>query len=62
MKAPILDPSFVWIPSQSHDADSTLFRERQRARIAAADALRKANAKEATTKVRCITPTGRGKQ
>ena len=36
--APILDPAFVWIPAASHDADSTLFRERQRARIAKAQA------------------------
>ncbi len=35
------------------------FMQRMKTRIAAADALRKANAKEATTKVRCITPTGR---
>lgn len=40
MKAPILDKSFVWIPSQTHDADSTLFRERQRARMAAAEKAR----------------------
>ena len=33
-RAPILSPSFVWIPAASHDADSTAFRERQRARIA----------------------------
>lgn len=36
--APILDKSFVWIPAASHDADSTLFRERQRARMALAQA------------------------
>jgi len=36
--APILDPTFVWHGSQTHDADSTLFRERQRARIAKAQA------------------------
>jgi hypothetical protein len=33
MSAPLLDPSFKWIPSASHDADSTPFRERQMARI-----------------------------
>jgi len=38
----ITDPSFVWIPSSSHDADSTAFRERQRARMKAAEAARKA--------------------
>lgn len=41
MKAPILDPSFKWIPAASHDADSTLFRERQRARMAAAQQVAK---------------------
>lgn len=35
MKAPILSPSFVWIPSATHDAGSDAFRQRQLARIAA---------------------------
>jgi hypothetical protein len=35
-RAPILSPEFAWIPAASHDADSTLFRERQRARMARA--------------------------
>lgn len=39
-KAPILDPAFVWIPAASHDADSTLFRQRQLARMAAAQKAR----------------------
>ena len=33
----LTDPDFVWIPSQTHDADSTQFRERQRARMAQAE-------------------------
>lgn len=45
MKAPILSPSFVWIPASSHDADSTLFRERQRARMAAAQQTKTTNVK-----------------
>ena len=36
--APILDPAFEWISSASHDAGSEPFRERQRARIAKAQA------------------------
>ena len=54
-RAPILSPSFVWIPSASHDADSTAFRERQRARMAAAQAERRANATEAAKVVRPMT-------
>jgi hypothetical protein len=46
-RAPILDQTFVWIPAASHDADSTLFRERQRERIARAQE----NATEAAAKV-----------
>ena len=42
-RAPILDPSFKWIPAASHDADSTAFRERQRARMAAAQQQKPAN-------------------
>lgn len=49
-RAPILDRSFVWIPSASHDADSTEFRKRQRARMAAA----KAAAAEVAIKVQPI--------
>lgn len=52
MTARILDPTFRWIPAATHDADSTLFRERQRARIAAADKARRANADEAARKVK----------
>lgn len=54
MTARLLDPAFRWIPAASHDADSTLFRERQRARIAAAEKARKANADEAQNKVKQI--------
>lgn len=32
----LTDADFKWIPSESHDADSTEFRARQLARIAAA--------------------------
>jgi len=42
VSAPILDPKFVWVPAASHDADSTAFRERQRARMRAAEQARKA--------------------
>lgn len=51
---PLHDARFVYIPSANHDADSTKFRERQRARIAEADAERKA-----ATNVRTIN---RGKK
>lgn len=51
MKAPILDPSFRWIPASSH-SDPQAFRERQAARMKAAQAkpgnvqpIRKAKAK-----------------
>lgn len=54
MTARILDPAFRWIPAATHDADSTLFRQRQRARIAAAERQRKANAEEAARKVQPI--------
>lgn len=54
MTAPILNPAFVWIPAATHDADSTLFRERQRARMAAAEKARRANADEAQAKVKTI--------
>lgn len=50
-RAPILDASFIWIPAASHDADSTLFRERQRARMA----LAQSNAAEVSVKVQPIT-------
>ncbi len=40
MSAPILSPSFRWIPSSTHN-DSTAFRERQRARMEAAAKARK---------------------
>lgn len=49
---PLHDPRFAYIPSANHDADSTKFRERQRARMAAADAERKA-----ATNVRTIKRT-----
>lgn len=42
MKAPILDPSFKWIPSRDHDAGSEAFRERQRQRMKAAQEAAKA--------------------
>lgn len=54
MTARLLDPTFRWIPAATHDADSTLFRERQRARIAAAEKARLANADEARVKVKAI--------
>lgn len=54
MPARLLDPAFRWIPAATHDADSTLFRERQRARIAAAEKARKADAEEARVKVKQI--------
>lgn len=44
MKAPILDPSFRWIPASSH-TDSTAFRERQQARMKAAQAAQPTNVK-----------------
>lgn len=50
----ILDPSFRWIPAATHDADSTEFRKRQRARIAAAEKARRENAEEAARKVQSI--------
>jgi hypothetical protein len=37
---PLHDARFNYIPAANHDADSTKFRERQRARIAAAAAER----------------------
>lgn len=40
VSAPILSPSFRWIPSSTHN-DSTAFRERQRARMEAAAKARK---------------------
>lgn len=52
MAARLLDPAFRWIPAATHDADSTLFRERQRARIAAAEKARKEDADEARVKVK----------
>jgi hypothetical protein len=55
MSRRLLDPKFKWIPSQTHDADSTAFRDRQMARIAEADKARKAVADEATAKVKQIT-------
>ena len=42
---PIHDPRFVYIPSANHDADSTKFRERQLARIKAAQAAKPTNVK-----------------
>lgn len=51
---PITDSRFAYIPSANHDADSEPFRARQRSRIAAADAARKANAAEAQSKVKQI--------
>lgn len=48
----ITDPNFVWIPSQSHDADSRPFYERQMARIKAANERR---AKDAAAKVNVTT-------
>lgn len=54
MTARLLDPAFRWIPSATHDADSTLFRERQRARIAAAEKARRENAEEAARKLQSI--------
>jgi len=41
MSAPILNPAFRWIPAATHN-DSTAFRERQRERMKAAEAARKA--------------------
>lgn len=38
--APILDPSFKWISSATHDADSNAFRARQRKRMREAEAAR----------------------
>ncbi len=35
---PLHDPRFAYIPAATHDADSTAFRERQRARMKAAQA------------------------
>ncbi len=40
MKTPILNPSFRWISSAEHNADSTKFRQRQLERIAAANKAR----------------------
>lgn len=48
----ILDPRWKWIPAASHDADSTLFRERQRARIAAADKARQERAQQKVTQIK----------
>lgn len=45
----LLDPSFKWIPAASHDADSTLFRERQRKRMKDAEEARQRDAKKVTT-------------
>ena len=47
MSAPILSPSFRWIPAATHN-DSTAFRERQRERMKAAEQARK------STNVRAI--------
>lgn len=41
MSAPILDPSFRWIPAATHGT-SEKFAERQRARMKAAEQARKA--------------------
>jgi hypothetical protein len=54
-RAPILNPAFRWISSASHDADSTKFRDRQLARIAAADEARKAAASN-------VAPIGKAKE
>lgn len=35
---PLHNPAFVYVPAASHAADSTRFRERQQARMAAAQA------------------------
>jgi hypothetical protein len=42
----LLDPDFKWIPAATHDADSTEFRKRQRARMAAAEKAREEAAKK----------------
>lgn len=57
MSAPILNPSFKWIPAATH-GDVTAFADRQKARIAAAEKARKANADEAGAKVRPISRKG----
>lgn len=48
----LLDPKFKWIPSASHDADSTLFRERQRQRMREAEERRKAEAKQSVVQLK----------
>lgn len=53
-RAPILDPVFTWHSSASHDAGSEAFRERQRARMKAAQEAAKANTDEAATKIHTI--------
>ena len=56
----ILDPSFKWIPAASHDADSTLFRERQRQRML--DAQKGiSNVEVVTLDKRKVTPIKRAK-
>ena len=52
--APILDPAFVWLGSATHN-DSTAFRERQRARMEAAQKVRKA---EQSNNVKTLTRKG----
>jgi hypothetical protein len=50
----LTDPDFVWIPSQSHDADSRPFYERQMKRIKEANEARQRDAAEKQQKVTTI--------
>jgi hypothetical protein len=47
----LTDPGFKWIPAASHDADSTEFRKRQQARIAAADKARQEASKSTVRQI-----------
>ena len=53
--APILNPSFRWISSATHDADSNAFRARQRKRMREAEAARLAKVAVVALPAKVIT-------